>query len=257
MIVNSKIPIQKKVSRLMFLRGMMLFENRWEVDIFNFLQKAYSKAAESMERGDPTPEDAVDDIIEGFTKNSKKWLMDIVWNFAEMAWDDVGAEKSTSKYLVKGVIMDSFYAWASVWGEKRAGLMVSHITNTTRNKIRKVLEKGVMEQKPRPQIAKELIATGKNINRKRANLIARTETHTAAMGGYHEGMNATGLRMEKEWMSAKDSRTRQWHVRAMGQVVPKDDYFIVGPDAMMYPGDETASVKNIANCRCVALYHVV
>lgn len=257
MVMNSKTPVQRKLSQIVFVRRMMLFENRWKVTIYSILEKMYSAAAKSIERGDPTPEDMVDDYINEFVKTSKKWLNDIAWEFAEEAWKDANMEKSFSPSAVKGPILDAFYSWISIWGEKRAGQMVSQVAGTTKDKIRKALSKGMMENQTRPEIAKKLIASGKEINKKRALLIAKTETHTAAMGGYHEGMKSTKLQMKKEWLAARDSRTRLWHSRVSGQVIGMDDEFIVGPDAMLYPGDERASAANLANCRCVALYHVI
>ena len=257
MILNSKTSVQRKLSQIVFVRKMMLFENRWKNVIYAILDKMYSAAARSIERGDPTPEDMVDDYINEFVKTSKKWLDDIAWEFAQEAWKDAGVEKGISPFLVKGSILDAFYAWIQIWGEKRAGQMVSQVTDTTKKKIRNALSKGMMENQTRAEISKKLIASGKEINKARALRIAKTETHIAAMGGYHHGMESTKLQMKKEWFAARDARVRMWHAKVSGTVIGMDEEFIVGPDAMMYPGDETASAGNLANCRCVALYHVI
>lgn len=61
-------------------------------------------------------------------------------------------------------------------------------------------------------------------------------------------------RLSKEWAAVLDDRTRDWHRQANGLIVPIYDKFLVGPDFMLYPGDPTASVANVANCRCSLIY---
>lgn len=83
----------------------------------------------------------------------------------------------------------------------------------------------------------------------RAMLIARTES--TSLHGYaanralaEEGWQA------KKWMATHDARTRPEHAEADGQTVPVDGEFIVGGFTLAYPGDPSAPVGMIANCRC-------
>ena len=70
----------------------------------------------------------------------------------------------------------------------------------------------------------------------------------------------TGLKLQKEWVSAQDERTRQSppdefdHVEADGQVVGMKDAFTVGGEQLMFPGDPGASAGNLINCRCSVVY---
>jgi uncharacterized protein with gpF-like domain len=57
----------------------------------------------------------------------------------------------------------------------------------------------------------------------------------------------------KEWLTAGDERVRDMHVAADGQITKLDDYFNVGGEYLMYPGDPNGSPENIINCRCVSL----
>lgn len=66
-----------------------------------------------------------------------------------------------------------------------------------------------------------------------------------------------GVIVDKIWMAAHDSRTREAHLDLDGQQVPEDEAFdsILGP--IEYPGDPYASPANTYNCRCSLGYKVV
>lgn len=61
---------------------------------------------------------------------------------------------------------------------------------------------------------------------------------------------------KKEWNAILDSRTRETHAEADGQVVGLMEYFHVGDSLLMFPGDTSANPdgKEIFNCRCLAMY---
>ena len=60
----------------------------------------------------------------------------------------------------------------------------------------------------------------------------------------------------KQWESMKDSRVRDTHADADGQVRPITDPFLVGESLLMYPGDWSlgADANEIINCRCGVRY---
>lgn len=86
----------------------------------------------------------------------------------------------------------------------------------------------------------------------RAQLIARTES--TSLHGYsaNNALAAEGF-SHKQWMATHDTRTRDSHREADGQTVPVDAEFIVGGFAMQFPGDPSAPVGEIANCRCTMI----
>jgi len=57
----------------------------------------------------------------------------------------------------------------------------------------------------------------------------------------------------KMWQSMRDDRVRHAHVEADGMITAPNQPFIVGGEAMMYPGDRTASIGLWINCRCLLL----
>lgn len=60
----------------------------------------------------------------------------------------------------------------------------------------------------------------------------------------------------KEWVAILDSKTRDPHRMADGQVVGVNDYYSVNGESMIMPRDSTASAANTINCRCMSLHEV-
>lgn len=93
----------------------------------------------------------------------------------------------------------------------------------------------------------------------RIDTIAMTETQTPAEEiPYIEalGIAAIGLTTTKTWRTFLDERTRQAHVVADRQEVNITQPFIVKGERLPVPGSAAlgASLSNIINCRCKAIY---
>jgi Phage Mu protein F like protein. len=54
----------------------------------------------------------------------------------------------------------------------------------------------------------------------------------------------------KRWNTTLDGRARRTHRDADGQIAPIDGQFDVGGSTLRHPGDPTAELEEIANCRC-------
>ena len=144
--------------------------------------------------------------------------------------------------------------------------LVKDITDTTKEQIRRYLQKGITEGLTLNETIKNLKTAG--ITNFRAELIARTETAKAANTGSVVGAISTGLRTNKIWISTLDNRTRiiprdkSDHYHMNGVQVPIDEKFEVptldnmGFEWMDYPGDFHASAGNVCNCRCTIGYAV-
>lgn len=91
-------------------------------------------------------------------------------------------------------------------------------------------------------------------NEKYAERIARTEALTATERGSFEAADSLGVRMVKTWISREDAKVRRAHAAAHGQQREISSPFDVGGEALMYPGDASASARNRVNCRCTAQY---
>ncbi len=92
----------------------------------------------------------------------------------------------------------------------------------------------------------------------RISKIARTEVVGALNAGANAAYNRSPVVGQKKWLTARDDRVRRIrrptdrfdHVAADGQIVNKEDPFVVGGEPLMHPGDPNGSPGNIIRCRC-------
>jgi hypothetical protein len=142
----------------------------------------------------------------------------------------------------------------------------AEITQTTKNQIQQYLIKSVEEGLTLQETIKLLKTAG--ITDYRAEMIARTETGRAANIGSMVGTAATGLVTMKEWIAARDNRTRRVprdmfdHYHMDGIKVAFDEKFNVktkngGFEPMLHPCDPSGSAGDVINCRCTLGYEAV
>ena len=137
------------------------------------------------------------------------------------------------------------------------------ITETTKEQIRRFLIQASEKNYTLPETIALLRVSG--ITDYRAELIARTETGRAANIGSMVGTASTGLVTLKEWISARDNRTRRIprdqfdHLNMDGIKIPFDAKFKLqnkkgGFDLMLHPCDSSGSAGDVCNCRCTLGY---
>ena len=137
----------------------------------------------------------------------------------------------------------------SVGGDRIA----DDIALTTKKQIARIVASASRDGLGQAATAKRIRATIPILSRSRSALIARTETHAAAMYSTVETAAESNLVLQKEWIASSDDRTRDGefdHVDADGQVVPQGEAFMVSGEPLMYPGDMSGSAGNTINCRC-------
>jgi SPP1 gp7 family putative phage head morphogenesis protein len=132
------------------------------------------------------------------------------------------------------------------------------ITEQTKELIRKVFTEAYKVGSGIDDIVKKLENT--ELSKNRARVIARTETVTAANKGALFVAKKTGLKHNKEWLSARDDRVRHSHRFMNGQIVGEDDFFNVRGNKMAAPGDRggkngqlPVDPSEVVNCRCSVL----
>ena len=141
--------------------------------------------------------------------------------------------------------------------------LASDITNTTKEQIRRYLIQSAEQNLTLPESI--VLLRGAGITDYRAELIARTETGRAANIGSMVGATSTGLVTVKEWIAAKDNRTRRIprdqfdHLNMDGTKIPMDATFKLqnkkgGFDLMLHPCDSSGSAGDVCNCRCTLGY---
>ena len=150
---------------------------------------------------------------------------------------------------------------------------VQAILDTTRDQIQRVIDRGVRDGLGQEAIARRLREAVPAFTRTRARVIARTETHNAAMFASQEVARMSTVPLNKRWISVFDHRTRdfgeadgivdQANHRAMNEVtVGPDEMFAVpraagGFDIMTGPGDPNAPGYQSISCRCSLIYRRV
>jgi len=149
------------------------------------------------------------------------------------------------------------YKWLDEW----AGRRVRGIQETTRDRLIEVIEegikKGIEEGESIVQIEKRIEKMIENDFAlsvpRRLEYIVRTETLGAMNFGHICGYEQSGVVEGKEWLATMDERVRDAHAEADGQIVGMDEPFVVGGEALEYPGDPAGSPENVINCRCTVL----
>jgi hypothetical protein len=140
--------------------------------------------------------------------------------------------------------------------------LVSGITQTTKKRLIDIANAGVQEGLSVDDIVK-LVLDDKELeySNMRARRIVRTEIMRGSNIGAMKGAEAHGFQVDKQWISARDSRTRRIpedefdHVELDGVVVPFDQPFTSEGKkgeavVAMQPGDITAPAGFTINCRC-------
>ena len=86
-------------------------------------------------------------------------------------------------------------------------------------------------------------------------LYARTAMTAAQNAGRVERMveaEGMGIKVQKQWMSTLDSRTRDTHRDMDGEIADVNEEFSNG---LEYPGDPGGDDREVYNCRCTLIYH--
>lgn len=133
---------------------------------------------------------------------------------------------------------------------------VTKVTETTKQQIRQIVQRGVEEKLSHKQIAKLILDETDSIKTKqRALTIARTEGAVGSNKGAVYAAKTSGLVLYKKWIARSvDGKTRDAHLGMVdSSPIPIDGLFTVGGENMAHPcdGSNGAGAGNIVNCRCI------
>ncbi len=148
---------------------------------------------------------------------------------------------------------------------------ITSVSETTRNLVLNVIKQGQDEGLGIEEIARMIRERIPAMTAFRSAMIVRTETHAAANFGAQQTAAQTGLELEKEWVSVRDHRTRDFigddvdeydHRSMNGQTVPLDGKFKMPRRAggfilVDFPGDPTAPAGAVINCRCAVVHNII
>ena len=125
-------------------------------------------------------------------------------------------------------------------------------------KINSQVLQGVIQGESILKIAKR-IGNVQEMNKAAAIRSARTIVTGAENKGRMDSYKRAqddGIILEKKWLAAIDSRTRDWHIDLNGVSLPIDKPFHNDFGDIMFPGDPSADGANVYNCRCTLVSKV-
>jgi uncharacterized protein with gpF-like domain len=202
-------------------------------------------------------------ITKTFTKTSNlafKMMLAPAWFMSAKRGYDIAEDvigKSTKKDVTSSwdIVNPLVREWIDTNGLLRAEGINDTTLDLLRLKIAASLAEGVAAGEGRGQLSSRILdATDdvyEDMDRNRANLIARTETCATVNWGQVQTYKVEGVE-KKEWLATQDERTRDDHIDADKQLVGIDEDFEIGGDAMQAPGLGSDASQN-CNCRCTIL----
>lgn len=131
----------------------------------------------------------------------------------------------------------------------KAGVNIPKDQKWNQKKLQNALLQGILMGDSIGDLAGRLESVA-NMNRNSAIRNARTMVTGAQNGGRqksYEEAEAMGIKIQKEWMSAKDNRVRDSHAQLNGVRVRYNKPF---PNGCRYPGDPSGRPEEVYNCRC-------
>lgn len=134
----------------------------------------------------------------------------------------------------------------------KAGVKVAKDKKWNQRKITSAVTQGILQGESMDGIAARLRKVT-DMNRAVAMRNARTAVTGAENAGRLHGYNRAmelGIKMQKQWLSVHDGRTRHTHRQVDGEVMPVKERFSNG---CMYPADPLAEPAETYNCRCTMI----
>ena len=117
---------------------------------------------------------------------------------------------------------------------------------------------GIIQGESIPNISKRIMNVqemNKNASIRTARTIVTGAENKGRLDSYQRAQE-DGIILEKQWISAHDSKTRDWHIELDGATSDIDKPFVNSVGEIMYPGDPGADPANVYNCRCTLVANV-
>ena len=203
-----------------------------------------TKAATVTKALTPGEVDLVADALEPIIMTS---LVDpevekMIRTFGQAAISEVGLSASFS--MLSPIVVEHIVT--------RSAVLVSNVTATTRDAIRRALFEGVLAGDGPRRLASRIKEVFAEASRARATMIARTEVNTSANFARWQGMAQSGLVVARRWLTARDSRVRDQHRFLNNKTAGINDPFNVGGFSAMHPGGFSVARLDV-NCRCTTI----
>lgn len=123
------------------------------------------------------------------------------------------------------------------------------ITETTEADLREEIREGLEQNERMDQIAGRVRGYVDDAKQGRVPTIAQTTVTGGFESQQLEAFRSAGFE-GKRWITQRDADVRTSHETAGTQQRPLEVPFEVGGASLMYPGDPSGPVEEVANCRC-------
>lgn len=138
--------------------------------------------------------------------------------------------------------------------------LIKEINDTTREKLRETLAEGFVEEEGIDKLSKRVQEVFKDATRRRADMIARTESIRASNFGSVEAYRQSGVVEAQEWLAERDNRTCEFCMEMDGRVIGLDEvYFEKGDTFKVGGGELKFDLLGVGypplhvNCRCTTI----
>lgn len=182
----------------------------------------------------------------------KAILVDI---YKEVGFDYSRRIKKEINKTTKSVLFtDSFLNDILLFLAGEGGSKIVSIRGTLIEDVIKAIQIKIEENATLVELQKaiyEIVTKSQQFYKWQALRIARTETTFASGFAAMRTASQYNFELTKQWIAAKDDRTRRDHRIENGQIVDYNDPFIMADGSqMMYPGDPKGKASQVINCRC-------
>lgn len=161
--------------------------------------------------------------------------------------------------LVVGIDFDVSNPRVVQFIEKRK-IKLKQVNDTTEKAIRTQLTQGIDLGESIPELRKRVQSVFTDASRRRATMIARSETIRASNAGAEEAWIQSRVVEGKEWLTAFDERTCDWCAGMNGKTMGLGQNFFalgetmrVGDREMHFDYDDVQYPPLHSNCRCTLL----
>lgn len=235
--------LRQKFERVMEKRVAGLFGKDGEIVADLFEQFGMGRALEEIDARRAVWEDALSQV------NQKSILF-----FAERTVKQVKGMFGPDEMKAEPEqVLTLFEQLSGKFARELSAAAIKDISDTTRAKIRAVIEEGVSEGLQNHEIAETIREKFDVFTEGRAKNISRTEIHNSQNFASLESVKQLKvIDLKKVWLWSGVSREE--HASVDGISVELSSDFAVGSVPMARPGDPRGGAENVINCACALAF---
>jgi HK97 family phage portal protein len=237
-------------------------EVAFEMDLKDDLDKQAEDIANAIETSSPQLFEfamlkAIDESTKDIEKTIEKYIRRTAKIFGENLFNDAKSQgivmETKSPKTKYDQAMDKYI-------RTRSAEAIKTINGTSIKKAREVIKRNLRDHfedgtQTNAQLAANIRGDLHGLSRGRANVIARTETGSAATESLLESVKSLDVpNMMKEWVATIDERTRDSHADNDGERVGINEKFSVGDYTTDRPQGEGLPADESINCRCTMTF---